>query len=266
MATERTKGWRGLPTKHGITTSVYFLLLACKEHGINSTNGKITDYLFRLVPTIEADSLPFRVRNGIGNVSLSSSSSSQFPPLPPARLPSVLPLIPLVFGTIPPIPYLSLPLSSSRTREDACAMAAAISALMLATLASSASSDRAPSVDLFVLLACEIKSDNARSNSSSSGSSTPESLCFFDFRRYVILGSGSHDGSCVRMCCVRVVRRVNVFSHSGSSHLYGRFPVCVRRCRARLLESPKVLSHPWYSHECGFSPVCTRWCTCSADL
>ncbi|KIK31201.1 hypothetical protein PISMIDRAFT_670201, partial [Pisolithus microcarpus 441] len=49
-------------------------------------------YLFRLVPTTEADSLPFRVRNGIGNVSLSSSSSSQFPPLPPARLPSVLPL------------------------------------------------------------------------------------------------------------------------------------------------------------------------------
>lgn len=81
-----------------------------------------------------------------------------------------------------------------------------------------------------------------------------------------MLGSGSQVGSCVRMCAVSVVRRVNVFSHSGSSHLYGLLPVCVRRCRARELESLNVLAHPGYSQQCGFSPVCTRMCTCNADL
>lgn len=80
-----------------------------------------------------------------------------------------------------------------------------------------------------------------------------------------MFGSGSQLGSCVRICCVRVVRLVNVFSQEISSHLYGRFPVCVLRCRARLLESPKVLPQPGYSQEWGFSPVCTRRWTCRAD-
>lgn len=33
-----------------------------------------------------------------------------------------------------------------------------------------------------------------------------------------MFGSGSHVGSCVFMCAVNVVRRVNVLSHAGSSH------------------------------------------------
>lgn len=67
---------------------------------------------------------------------------------------------------------------------------------------------------------------------------------------------------CIRICCHKLDRWLNVFGHT--LHAYGRSPVCVRIWFLYASAVRNFLPHSLHSN--GFSPVCLRMWSCKCCL